>query len=201
MGVPYQVYALGQKLDSRANLILVSADKSQTMTWHDALRELGEWKTIARIVVDEAHIPLIAKGYRKSLAHFYNIHSEAVPLVLLSATLLPTFVSQARKSYQLLSSTMVYRRSTNRKELAYTLEKMLMDETGLVARAIEVIRNQEQSWKERDRALIYIPSVMLCMGLAQDAGWHYSHLQALAPTKCPMAYTLQHHLDLWILVA
>ena len=29
----------------------------------------------------------------------------------------------------------------------------------------------------------------------------YSHLQALAPTKCPMAYTLQHHLDLQILAA
>jgi len=42
MGVPYQVYIWGQDLNSRDNLILVSADKSQMDTWHNALRDLAQ---------------------------------------------------------------------------------------------------------------------------------------------------------------
>ncbi|KAI6037645.1 hypothetical protein EDC04DRAFT_2897236 [Pisolithus marmoratus] len=92
MGVPYQVYAPDRQLNLQDNLVIVSADKSQMPCWRSALADLARCKAIARIIVDEAHIPLIAKGYRKSLEHFYNVCSESVPLVLLTATLPPPFI-------------------------------------------------------------------------------------------------------------
>ncbi|KAG6328933.1 hypothetical protein ID866_10157 [Astraeus odoratus] len=42
MAVPYQVDALGHDLNTTDNLILVSADKSQTTHWHSALANLGQ---------------------------------------------------------------------------------------------------------------------------------------------------------------
>ena len=94
MGVPYQIYQVDKGLNSRDNLVLVSADKSQMTHCHTALAYLGCTKQVAHIVVDEAHIPLIIKGYRRSLENFYNIQSEPVQLVLLSVTLPPAFMPQ-----------------------------------------------------------------------------------------------------------
>lgn len=172
MRVPYQVYILGQDLNCKDNLVLVSADKSQMGHWRDALGDLGRRKTIARIVVDEAHIPLITTSYRRSLEHFDKIRSKAAPLVLLSATLPPTFMPQVRKTYQLVSTTRVCRQSTDRKELAYVLEKRNLDKTGLVTRVMEIVGDQEQTWSMEDRVLVFVPSIALCVRLAQQGGWH-----------------------------
>lgn len=93
MSVPYQVYRSNMALSPRENLILVSADTSQTTNWRTAISDLAHRKTIACIMIDEAHIPLIAKGYRSILQHFYDIRSEPVQLVLLSATIPPLFMT------------------------------------------------------------------------------------------------------------
>ncbi|KAI6107256.1 hypothetical protein EDD17DRAFT_1477604 [Pisolithus thermaeus] len=113
MRVPYQVYQSSRHLNLQHNLVIVSADKSQTAHWRSSLADLRHHKEIARIVVDEAHIPLIAKGYRKSLEDFYQVCSEPVPLVLLSATLPPIFMNPLVDMYHLLSDWITCRRSTN----------------------------------------------------------------------------------------
>ncbi|KAI5980514.1 hypothetical protein EDD15DRAFT_2188573, partial [Pisolithus albus] len=123
MRVPYQVYKSGQQLNLQDNLVIVSADKSQMPHWRSSLADLRRRKEIARIIVDEAHIPLIAKGYRRSLENFYEVRSEPVPLVLLSATLPPIFMNSLTNMYRLLSNHITCRQSTNRPELTYILEK------------------------------------------------------------------------------
>lgn len=171
MNVPHQTYQSNKELDTRHNLILVSADKSQTSHWRAALSDLARRKEIARIVVDEAHIPLIAKGYRTTLEHFYNIRSEPAPLVLLSATLPPAFMSRIFEMYHLLGDAIVCRQGTNRPELKYILEKT-SKESELSLRAQEIVQQHQQSWQPQDRALVFAPSVGMCTDLACAWGWH-----------------------------
>jgi hypothetical protein len=78
MSVPYQTYQVDKELNSRDNLILVSADKSQMSHWCTHWQTLLVCKMIAHIVVDKAHIPMITKCYHKTLEHFYNVQLELV---------------------------------------------------------------------------------------------------------------------------
>lgn len=171
MDVPYQIYQADKQLNLRDNLVLVSADKSQTASWRTALAELVHFKQIARIVVDEAHIPLIAKGYRKTLEHFYNIRSVPAQLVLLSATLPPAFMPQVIDMYCLHKNTIICRQGTNQPELKYKLEKT-SKESDLSARTQEIVQQLQQTWQPRDRALVYVPSIDMCTDLALAAKWH-----------------------------
>ena len=171
MDVPYQIYQADKQLNLRDNLVFISADKSQTASWRTALAELVHFKQIARIVVDEAHIPLIAKGYRKTLEHFYNIRSVPAQLVLLSATLPPAFMPQVIDMYCLLKNTIICRQGTNRPELKYMLEKT-SKESDLSARTQEIVQQLQQTWQPRDRALVYVPSIDMCTDLALAAKWH-----------------------------
>ncbi|KAF8417617.1 hypothetical protein L210DRAFT_3427928, partial [Boletus edulis BED1] len=123
MRVPYQIYTPNKKLNPRDNLVIVSADKSQTAQWRSTLADHAHHKMVARMVIDEAHIPLTTKGYRKSLEHFYDIRSEPVPLVLLTATLPPSLMPALRETYQLVSNASIHRQGTNRAELRFVLEK------------------------------------------------------------------------------
>ncbi|KAI6108376.1 hypothetical protein F5141DRAFT_1216120 [Pisolithus sp. B1] len=176
MRVPYQVYQGSRHLNLQDNLVIVSADKSQTAHWRSSLADLRRRKEIARIVVDEAHIPLIAKGYCKSLENFYQVCSEPVPLVLLSATLPPIFMNPLVDMYRLLTDRITCRRSTNRPELAYILEKMTMadeSESALATYGIEIVEEQAARWTSKDRGLVMVPSISMCTELAQDAGWHH----------------------------
>ena len=81
MQVPYQVHGEGNvdqdehQLEVTKNLVLVSADKAQMSGWQSALAILNQKKPVARLVFDEAHIPLIAKGYCRSLEDIYQVRS------------------------------------------------------------------------------------------------------------------------------
>ena len=172
MHVPYQVYIPNVDINIRDNLVIVSADKSQTAQWRSALANHARRKTIARIVVDEAHIPLTAKGYRKSLEHFYDIRSEPVPLILLTATLPPSFLPTLKETYLLVSNASIYRQGTNRPELKFELEKTQSEEE-LIERAMEIVQKQESTWQARDRAIVFVPSIGLCMELVEKTGWHH----------------------------
>lgn len=172
MHVPYQVYMPNMDINLRDNLVIVSADKSQTTQWRSALANHARRKTVARIVVDEAHIPLTSKGYRKSLQHFYDIRSEPVPIILLTATLPPSFLLTLKETYLLVAHPSVHRQGTNRPELEYVLEKMSSEEE-LAKRAVEIVQGQACSWQAHDRALVFVPSIGLCMDLVKKTGWHH----------------------------
>lgn len=171
MNVPYQVYKSNSELNLQDNLVIISADKSQTASWRAALANLVHRKPLARIIVDEAHIPLVAKGYRKPLKHVCDVRSMPAPLVLLSATLPPSFISHVSSTYLLLSNTVTFRQCTNRPELKYMLEKT-DKESDLAQRALQIVQAQQRTWKEQDRGLVFVPSVGMCMELARSSGWH-----------------------------
>ena len=87
MQVP-QLYGKGDnendQLDITKNLVLVSADKAQTSSWQSTLANLGQKKTVAHVVFNEAHISIIAKDYCKSLDNTYIssvLHAHAACIV------------------------------------------------------------------------------------------------------------------------
>ncbi|KAI5987426.1 hypothetical protein EDC04DRAFT_2614810 [Pisolithus marmoratus] len=61
--VPHQIYVQGKPLNLSTNLILVTADRALTSQWREALAVLNQQKKVARLIFDEAHIPLMTKGY------------------------------------------------------------------------------------------------------------------------------------------
>lgn len=170
MNVPHQVYQSSSRLDSRDNLIVVSADKALTSHWQNNLDDLVRRRPLSRFVMDECHIPLIAKGYRRPLQHIRELRSQPVPLVLLTATLPPAFLPELSTMYALTGTTRVVRRSTNRPELRYVLKKSLEDEKGLIEEAARLIDESRVDWKASDRGLVFVPSIDLCRAMAEHGG-------------------------------
>lgn len=93
--------------------------------------------------------------------------------------------------YQLLDDTIVHRQSTNHPELKYILEKTNSKESDLFAQAIEIVKQHAASWKEHDQALIYVPSVGMCMELARKVGWHHyvGHRETMSEAEWMREYT------------
>ncbi|KAG6375995.1 hypothetical protein JVT61DRAFT_2879 [Boletus reticuloceps] len=145
MHVPYRIYDFTKDLNIQDHLIIVSADKSQMTPWCSTLADHAHHKTVAQIVMDKSHIPLTTTDYCKSLSDFYNIGSEPVQLVLLSATLPPSFMPILLQTYQLLTNVSIHRQSTNHGELKYILEKM-SSEDSLVSHAIEIVERQVHTY-------------------------------------------------------
>ena len=102
MNIPHQVYKPDIELNLRDNLVIISAGKLQMASWHTALANLAHRGPLACIVMDKAHIPLVAKDYHKSVKHMCDIQSEPVLLVLLSTTLPPSLMSHVSATYLLL---------------------------------------------------------------------------------------------------
>ncbi|KAF8134831.1 hypothetical protein EV363DRAFT_1294613 [Boletus edulis] len=86
-----------------------------------------------------------------------TIRSMPMQLVLLSATLPPTFIPELMDSYDLLPNTTIIRQSTNRPELAYILEKMNI--TSLLTRTIQILSEDKLGWSEEDRGLVFVSSI------------------------------------------
>ena len=112
---------------------------------------------MAQLVFDEAHIPLIAKGYHRSLEDIYQVHSVPMQLVLLSATLPPSFIPELFDAYNLLPDTVIVRQSTNRPELIYVLEKI--GTSSLLPRTIAILDEEKQDWNKEDRGLVFVTSI------------------------------------------
>ncbi|KAG2047860.1 P-loop containing nucleoside triphosphate hydrolase protein, partial [Suillus hirtellus] len=144
MGVAFQIYDRNVdngNLNLRDNLILVTADKC---------------RTDARIVVDEAHMALIARDYRNALDHMYDVRSLPVQIVLLTATMPPSSEAGLKESFNLGHTTIV-RQCTNRQELSYILEKLPHDQ--LIDRVVSIVEQEQVTWQDRDRALVFVTTL------------------------------------------
>lgn len=161
MGVPFQVYdrnVNSGSLNPRDNLILVTADKCRTDGWRESIAILNEQKPIARIVFDEAHIPLIASDYRNALEHIDDIRSLPVQIVLLTGTMPRSSETDLKKAFN-LGSTTIIRQCTNREELSYILEKLPHND--LVQRACRIVEQEQVLWQDSDRALVFVTTLEL----------------------------------------
>lgn len=126
-------------------------------TWHSALLWLSQKKTIARLVFDKAHIPLTASNYCSVLQDIYKLCFLPAQLVLLSATLPPSFIPEVRSVYNLLPDAILVQQPTNRPELKYMLEKL--PSVQLWERAIEIVQVAINTWTPQDRGLIFVNNI------------------------------------------
>ncbi|KIO01489.1 hypothetical protein M404DRAFT_28785 [Pisolithus tinctorius Marx 270] len=166
--VPYQVYGADKPLSSSTNLILVTADRALTPQWRSALAMLNQSKKVARLIFDEAHIPLMSKDYRMAFQSIHQLRSIPMQLVLLSATLPSWSIEEVKTTFQLVQQTKVIRQSTDRPELSYHLERVPVH--SIHRRVAEVLEEEGSLWEERDRALVFVTSIA--------AGQHLSHMTA-----------------------
>ncbi|KAI6140236.1 hypothetical protein BKA82DRAFT_4363753 [Pisolithus tinctorius] len=166
--VPYQVYGADKPLSSSTNLILVTADRALTPQWRSALAMLNQSKKVARLIFDEAHIPLMSKDYRMAFQSIHQLRSIPMQLVLLSATLPSWSMEEVKTTFQLVQQTEVIRQSTDRPELGYHLERVAVH--SMARRVAEVLEEEGSLWEERDRALVFVTSIA--------AGQHLSHMTA-----------------------
>ena len=88
---------------------------------------------------------------------------NTLPLVLLSTTLPPSFMSHVSATYLLLSNMVMFRKSTNCPKLKYMLEKT-DKELDLLQCATQIMQAQQQTWKEQDQKL---PEPLLHLHRAQ----------------------------------
>ncbi|KAG1853060.1 P-loop containing nucleoside triphosphate hydrolase protein, partial [Suillus subluteus] len=176
MRVPFQIYDRNRNegaLNIRDNLILVTADKARSERWREALAVLNEKKPVKRMVFDESHIPLIANDYRDSLQDVYDLRSIPMQIICLSGTLTPSCIPDLISSFGLVEDTQVIRQSTNREELIYILEKLPSSE--MMNRAFSIIENEMQNWQDRDRGLVFVPTLALGNLVASKKGWPFYH--------------------------
>ncbi|KAI6158487.1 hypothetical protein EDD17DRAFT_1488651 [Pisolithus thermaeus] len=169
--VPYQIYTPDRPLNISGNLILVTADRALTAHWRTALAMLNERKKVARVIFDEAHIPLMTKSYRVALQNIHELRSIPMQLVLLSATLPPWCMEEVKTSFQLLQQTNIVRQCTNRPELTYHLERVASE--SVQERVLEVLETQSASWAERDRGLVFVTSIAAGQSLCQKTAYPF----------------------------
>ncbi|KAI6043205.1 hypothetical protein EDC04DRAFT_2600382 [Pisolithus marmoratus] len=96
---------------------------------------------------------------------------EALALVLLSATLPPWCIEEAKSTFQLVSRTKVIQQCTNQPELSYHLERVPSDL--LQDRVMEVLDMDSFLWEERDRGLVFVMSVAAGQSLAQKTAYPF----------------------------
>ncbi|KAI6016335.1 hypothetical protein BKA83DRAFT_4497957 [Pisolithus microcarpus] len=163
--VPYQIFSPDRPLNISANLILVTADRALTAPWRSALAMLNEQKKVARLIFDEAHIPLMTKSYRVALQNIHELRSISMQLVLLSATLPPWCMEEVKSSFQLLRQTKIVQHCTNRPELSYHLERVASE--SVQDRVLEVLEMESSLWTDRDRGLVFVTSIAAGHSLCQ----------------------------------
>ncbi|KAG1786392.1 uncharacterized protein HD556DRAFT_1449769 [Suillus plorans] len=172
MGVPFQTYDRNVNngdLNIRDNLILVTADKARSARFREALAILNKKKSVGRMVFDESHLPLIANDYRDALEDVYDLRSIPMQIICLSATLPPSCIADLILSFGLVQDTVVIRECTNREEIEYILEKPSFSE--ILIRAFSIVEEEMGSWQDKDRGLVFVPTLGLGERLMKENGW------------------------------
>jgi superfamily II DNA helicase RecQ len=180
MGVPFQVYDPKDNLNNTINLILASADKAKFKTFRTHLAELNETLPVARIVFDEAHLPLTSNDFRDSMQHMSELRQFPMQLVLLSGTIPSTSITALKKTFGLMANAKEIRQPTNRPELEYIL-KVPAPSRDLEKKAIEIVEKERENWSPKDRGLVFVTYMEDGESLATEVRCH--HLLAYAHTN------------------
>lgn len=103
MELKYDSYTNNTKtLRQDVNFIFVSADLAKTNSWKQCIMNLDECAEVSRLFFDEAHIPLLSKGFRPSLNHLSDLRVLNIQFTLLTATAPPSSEDALYKLFGLL---------------------------------------------------------------------------------------------------
>jgi superfamily II DNA helicase RecQ len=175
MGLSFCTYQSDQPhIDlGSANIVLVSADHAMWGSWRQAILVLHQHRSIARIVIDEAHIPLLSQDFRHTLSHMSDIRmSLPVQIVLLTASAHPALLTAMCSEYCLEPGVIIVRSPPNRPELRYVW-RGVKDESSMLEPLKEAIRDNVVN--DVDRAIIFVPWKSLGGDIARELGCRFYH--------------------------
>lgn len=175
MGIPFHTFT-GQArihLDRGCNLILISADRLKTNPWLQALAILHHQRPVTRVIVDEAHIPLLSEGFRPALRSMSDVRATlAFQLVLLTASGHRELLAALKAGYGVGRDAIVVHEPSNRPELEYVW-RSVKDVRGMVDAIQEAI--QQSLATNEDRAIVFVPWKELGEHLARELRCSFYH--------------------------
>ena len=173
MNIRYHVWQPGSK--KAAPIVLVSTEAAITLAFKEYANRLLQQQRLDRIVIDECHLTLTARSYRRSMMQLaWHVRDVETQTVWLTATLPPIF-EDAFISHNKLTKPLIVRESTNRSNLCYSVRTAEHRMSGMTCydavRVVDECRARTDIWNgQRDRIIVYCTSKELVARLAEMLG-------------------------------
>ncbi len=174
MGVGFELYKSGHRIQGHHNLLLVSADKARTTAYWQAVAELNTRKPVIRIVFDEGHFAFTVNDFRRSLRDLYELRSWPLQMIVLSGTIPAQSESFICSSFGLHNPYIVCT-TTHRPELEYILEQPRKRSSDILQRVGEIVNEELVTFSDDDRALIFVPFLDEGQAIAQSLQCDFYH--------------------------
>lgn len=177
MKVPYELFkgVQSERLQGKANIILVSADIAKFDHWKQCLAELNTKRPVLRMVVDEVHYYFTDQDFRKdALSDAFELRHFPTQMVLMSGTIPPPAESYLEKQF-VLHRPVTLRTHSARSELKYTRTMPMADLEGGIKTLIEFLANSNLCTDSADRYLIFTPSLADGYVIAERLGVEFYH--------------------------
>lgn len=162
MEIPFDTYPFGnkKKISVYSKFLLLSVDSATSKQWPELIHSLKEQFHICRLIIDEAHIPLISTDYRKIMEFLHLLRIIPMQLVLLTATSPPSHLSQLLKLFGMeQSSTAIIRGLTDRPELEYIRMPVYSQRPQALKKLEEIIQDYRMTYHNNTeaRAMVFVP--------------------------------------------
>ncbi|KAF8957928.1 hypothetical protein BDZ97DRAFT_1924184 [Flammula alnicola] len=159
MQLPYDHYITGKKyVRPDARFILVSIDLMVFPSWIEYLAKLDEDYDVARLILDESHIPMTSIDYRNVMKSLDQIRTLSMQIVLLTGTCPPSSQDQMMAMLGLQpASTVIFRGPTDRPELQYIRLPKAINAVNAMATLDALLTKYRRSRTLVDRAMIFVP--------------------------------------------
>lgn len=151
--------------DQAPQFLLVSAEEAVTDEFDFYLQKLAEVNLLNRIFVDEAHLVLTARTYRKAMYLLGLLRRVAVPLTLLSATLPPKMIQPISAIFK-LCDPVILRSSTVRPNIAFSVQRFDDDQERTNA-FLDHCKKFVQTSQSSDRLVVFAKSKGLCADIRE----------------------------------
>ncbi|KAG1765747.1 P-loop containing nucleoside triphosphate hydrolase protein, partial [Suillus placidus] len=172
MKVNFQVYDPSRRLSPHANLILVSIDQARFKTWRQYLAEFNEIIPVKRMVIDEAHLALLAEDFRVSMRDLHELRQVDAQLILLTGTMPQSSIAALKEMFGLADTTIEIRESINRPELEYIMRQPAQSNT-LEIKTIQIVEQEQEQWTTKDRGLVFVTYLDDGRSLSQRTSWPF----------------------------
>ncbi|EJF55380.1 hypothetical protein DICSQDRAFT_130619 [Dichomitus squalens LYAD-421 SS1] len=175
MNIPFEVFSRDNPtITGQTPIILASLDATVRSYWRRAVAELRSDFQLNRLVVDEAHLLLTESTYRDVMNHVKELREHRVQMVLLSATIAPSSISDLRSQANLAKGllTDIIRASSNRPELCFQTPVPYESFAESLDKITNRITSKVNSYKNSPhlRALVFVQRLAHGTRLARELG-------------------------------
>ncbi|KAL8688231.1 MAG: hypothetical protein Q9218_005804 [Villophora microphyllina] len=193
-GLPFWHYNeaehMEEKLHAVPPLLFVDVETAVTPSFGTFLKQLSDLGRLDRLIIDEAHLVLVASDYRECLGLLAILRQVPCPLVCMTATLPPVGEFDLRQSL-LLKDPVVHRTSSDRPNLAYCIQRLVAPPPGstpissdellavsasrLISKTIEQWQSADTGIKATARSICFVRTMAMGKSLAERLHCRFYH--------------------------